>query len=73
MRTPFLASKGLLAKYLKLNKPRTQLASSLFDAASQLGFHTVFTRRRATIYSRTRPKGLFMTLFDILLQYHTIS
>lgn len=54
MRTPFLASKGLLAKYLKLNKPRPQLASSLFDAASQLGFHTVFTRWCATIYSRTR-------------------
>ena len=36
MCTRFLASKGLLAKYLKLNKPRTQLASSLFDAASQL-------------------------------------
>ena len=50
MCTRFLTSKELLAKYLKLNKPRTQLASSLFDAASQLGFHTVFTRWRATIY-----------------------
>ena len=50
MCTRFLTSKELLAKYLKLNKPRTQLASSLFDAATQLGFHTVSTRRRATFY-----------------------